>query len=156
MTMGNQVSQQLLVFGQSILLGIAVGVLYDLLRPFRQRRDLLPVSAAAGRGRIAGIHAPWRRGRSSGVFLRVFAASASRLGFLGGYAGLLGIFVVFPAALGEKILQKNSPPRKKSLLFCEKMLYNKKNWVHLFIAQRRRTWQTNNTQKRSPVPGPAF
>ena len=35
--MGNQVSQQLLVFGQSILLGIAVGVLYDLLRPLRLR-----------------------------------------------------------------------------------------------------------------------
>ena len=35
--MGNQVSQQLLVFGQSILLGFSAGLLYDLLRPFRLR-----------------------------------------------------------------------------------------------------------------------
>ena len=35
--MGNQVSQQLLIFGQSILLGLALGSLYDLLRPFRLR-----------------------------------------------------------------------------------------------------------------------
>ena len=35
--MGNQVSQQLLVFGQSILLGLCAGLLYDLLRPFRLR-----------------------------------------------------------------------------------------------------------------------
>ena len=36
--MGNQVSQQLLVFGQSTLLGLCAGLLYDLLRPFRLRR----------------------------------------------------------------------------------------------------------------------
>ena len=35
--MGNQVSNQLLVFGQSILLGLCAGLLYDLLRPFRLR-----------------------------------------------------------------------------------------------------------------------
>ena len=35
MSMGNQPSQQLLLFAQSILLGLSAGVLYDLLRPFR-------------------------------------------------------------------------------------------------------------------------
>ena len=35
--MGNQISQQLLTYAQSILLGLAAGVLYDLLRPFRLR-----------------------------------------------------------------------------------------------------------------------
>jgi len=35
--MGNQISQQVLGFGQSILLGLSAGVLYDLLRPFRRR-----------------------------------------------------------------------------------------------------------------------
>ena len=35
MTMGNMPSQQLALFGQAILLGISMGVLYDLLRPFR-------------------------------------------------------------------------------------------------------------------------
>lgn len=32
-----QISQQLLVFVQSILLGLSAGLLYDLLRPFRLR-----------------------------------------------------------------------------------------------------------------------
>ena len=35
--MGSPVSAQLLAFGQSILLGLSAGVLYDLLRPFRLR-----------------------------------------------------------------------------------------------------------------------
>ena len=35
--MENQVSQQLLVFLRSIVLGLSVGLLYDLLRPFRLR-----------------------------------------------------------------------------------------------------------------------
>ena len=35
--MENQVSEQLAVFAQSILLGFGAGVLYDLLRPFRLR-----------------------------------------------------------------------------------------------------------------------
>lgn len=35
--MENHISQQLLVFVQSILLGLAIGSLYDLLRPFRLR-----------------------------------------------------------------------------------------------------------------------
>lgn len=35
--METQVSQQLLTFGMSVLLGLSAGVLYDLLRPFRLR-----------------------------------------------------------------------------------------------------------------------
>lgn len=35
--MGHQISQQLLDFAQSILLGLAAGIWYDLLRPFRLR-----------------------------------------------------------------------------------------------------------------------
>ena len=35
--MGGQAAQQMLVFGQSILLGLSAGLLYDLLRPFRVR-----------------------------------------------------------------------------------------------------------------------
>ena len=34
--MGNQISQQMLVFLQSILLGASAGVVYDVLRPFRR------------------------------------------------------------------------------------------------------------------------
>lgn len=39
--MRNQVSQQLILFGQSILLGLSAGLLYDLLRPFRRRMPRL-------------------------------------------------------------------------------------------------------------------
>ena len=42
--MENQISQQLAVFAQSVLLGLSAGVLYDLLRPFRHR---LPALTAA-------------------------------------------------------------------------------------------------------------
>jgi len=35
--MGHQISQQLLDFAQSILLGLSAGIWYDLLRPFRLR-----------------------------------------------------------------------------------------------------------------------
>ena len=35
--MESRAAQQLLVFGQSILLGLSAGLLYDLLRPFRVR-----------------------------------------------------------------------------------------------------------------------
>ena len=37
MSMESRAAQQLLVFGQSILLGLSAGLLYDLLRPFRVR-----------------------------------------------------------------------------------------------------------------------
>ena len=36
-----QVSAQLLLFGQSILLGLGLALLYDLLRPLRRRRRRL-------------------------------------------------------------------------------------------------------------------
>ena len=39
--MGGQATGQLLVFGQSILLGLSAGLLYDLLRPFRLRAPRL-------------------------------------------------------------------------------------------------------------------
>ena len=35
--MGINISQQLILFAQSILLGMAVALVYDLLRPFRIR-----------------------------------------------------------------------------------------------------------------------
>ena len=35
--MESRAAQQLLMFGQSILLGLSAGLLYDLLRPFRVR-----------------------------------------------------------------------------------------------------------------------
>ena len=43
--MESRAAQQLLVFGQSILLGLSAGLLYDLLRPFRVRAPRAPPTA---------------------------------------------------------------------------------------------------------------
>ena len=105
-----------------------------LLSGSRRRRLLL--SHESGRRGAAGLYGAWYCGRRSAVFLRLFPIAAAGVGILGRHAGLFGVFVVFSGSLDEKFLQKNGPSRKKSLLFCEKMLYNKKNWAHVCITRR--------------------
>lgn len=115
----------------------------------------LSVSAAAGRRGTARLHGAGRRGRRGAVFLRLFPAAAACVDFLGGYPGLLGVFAVFSADVVEKFLQKNGQVRKKSLLFCREMLYNKKNRQQPARLQKgAAAWQTRNTQKNSRAPGP--
>lgn len=170
--MGAQVSQQMLVFCQSILLGLSAGVLYDLLRPFRLRFPrftgaldtayCLAVGGAAFRFLL----------RRCGGELRGFAV----LGALGGAVlffcalsqplrpvwdfwadtGLLGAFAVLSPAAAEKFLQKNGPARKKSLLFCGKMLYNKKNRASDSLQRRRQRWQKRRPREKGPATAPAF
>ena len=121
--MGSPVSVQLLAFGQSILLGLSAGVLYDVLRPFRLRcpriTTLLDGAYCLTVGAVSFL---FFLRRADGE-LRGFLV----LGALGRYAGLLSAFVIFSTALAQKFWQKNGAIRKKSLLFCRKMLYNKKN-----------------------------
>lgn len=115
----------------------------------------LPLSPAAGRGGTAGFRGAGGGGRRGAVLLCLFPNAAPGVGLLGGHPGLLGIFVVFSAALDQKFLQKNGPARKKSLLFCAKMLYNKKNREWTDIPQGgRQTWQRRNARQKSPSPGP--
>ena len=71
------------------------------LLPSRGGR-LLPVSAAAGRRRAAGVPGAGGPGRRGTVFLRLFSIAAAGVGILGRYAGLFGVFVVFSPAVGEK------------------------------------------------------
>lgn len=161
--MGNQISQQMLTFVQSILLGLAAGVLYDLLRPFRLRRPgltalldagyCLSVGAGAflfllrrGEGELRGFLVLGAVGGAGAVFLCVFSSVAANLGVLGGNTGVSGAFAVDSAVVGEKNLHKIGATRKKSLLFYPKMLYNDKET----ISQRRRTrWKRPGEEKRS-------
>ena len=107
------------------------------------------LSHAAGRGAAPGLCSPGRRGGRRTVFLRVLRIAAPRVGLLGRHTGLFVVSVVFSTVLGQKFLRKNGPARKKSLLFCEKMLYNKKHRICVFIPERRRQiWQ-----KRKKSPG---
>ena len=116
------------------------------------RHCVLPVPAAPGRRRAAGLSDIGRAGRRGAVLQRLFPASSSGMGFLGRYVSLLGAFAVFSSALGERFWKKDGPIRKKSLLFCREMLYNKKNWVG--ISQRRRqAWRKKPSSKKS-APGP--
>ena len=113
-------------------------------------RRVFPVPAAAGRGRAAGLHGaggPWRRGH---LFLRVLLAFAPRMGLLGGRAGGFSPPDGPPGSVGQRIFEKNGPPRKKPLLFCPQMLYNKKKTIS---PDRRRTWQKKGKQS-SPGQGP--
>ena len=63
MSVENQAAQQLLVFGQSILLGLSAGLLYDLLRPFRVRapRATGAVRAAWSSSQAASTVSPGAR-----------------------------------------------------------------------------------------------
>ena len=126
--MAFQISDQLRSFGLAILLGLAAGVVYDLLRTVRLRfpsftgvLDLLYCLTAGGAlslfvlrqadGQFRG-----RRGQR-GVFHAVFRFSASRLGFLAGSER--GIFTPAGLACAERLvnLQKNRQADEKPLLF---------------------------------------
>lgn len=123
------------------------------LLPGRGRRGL-PLPAAAGRRRAAGLCGAGRRGGSGAVLLRLFPAAAAGVDLLGGYPGLPGISAVFSADVAEKFLQKNGPPRKKSLLFCPEMLYNKKNRNAERLQRRRQRWPKKRTQKKRSASAP--
>ena len=97
--MAFQITEQLRAFGWAILLGLAAGLLYDLLRAIRLRRtritwalDLLycltagavPLRSAPGGRTAAGLHPPGRSGRRRGVFQPVFRPAAAPLGLLAG------------------------------------------------------------------------
>ena len=96
--MGNSVSGQLVLFGQSILLGAAAGVVYDLLRalaPLHRGAGqcILPAAGrraaalcpGAGGGRAAAVRPGRASGRCGAVFQPLCGSPAAGMGFLGGY-----------------------------------------------------------------------
>ena len=118
MSVENQAAQQLLVFGQSILLGLSAGLLYDLLRPFRVRAPratgwldgayCLAVGGAMflfllrrGAGQLRGFVILGGGGGRGAVFLRLFRAAAAPVGVLGGYAGVF-VEPALPASAVDK------------------------------------------------------
>lgn len=86
--MGNYVTEQLSLFGQSILLGLMAGLCYDLLRPLRQRLTRLS-------GVLDGLYGVTA---FSCIFLFVLHRGAGELrlylllGIVGGMALFFGIF----------------------------------------------------------------
>lgn len=86
--MGNYVTEQLLLFGQSILLGLMAGLCYDLLRPLRQRLPCLagPLDGLYGITIVSCFFLFILR-RGSGE-LRLYLL----LGIVGGMALFFGVF----------------------------------------------------------------
>jgi hypothetical protein len=176
--MGNHIASQLLLFGQSVLLGAALGVVYDLLRPLRHRR---PRAAGICDGAycLCALAAVFR-------FVLRRAAGELRLYMLVGIAGGAALFFCLfslslrpvwdfwadtlafllrmlarPACLGAAFCKKNGPPLQKCLLFCAKMLYNRKNRSlarQKRAQRRRRQWQRRQKPQRQPTKRrePAF
>ena len=107
----------------------------------------VPLSAAPGGGTAPGLCAGGGPGRRGAVFLRFFGAFASFMGFLGGYAGFFVENALPSCPVGKNFLQKNTPLRKKPLLFLAQMLYNKEKWVRARKGGRQE-WQSSEKHQR--------
>ena len=128
--MENHISAQLVMFGQSILLGLAVGLLYDLLRPVRLRvpwlagfLDSLYCLAAAAAVFLFTI-------RQAEGQLRLYVL----LGILGGGALFFGLFSAplrpvwdFWADAAGDLLRLLAIPGRGLLAVCKKMWKAEKN-----------------------------
>jgi len=128
--MGNHISAQLLVFGQSILLGLAAGLLYDLLRPLRLR-----VPPLAG-----FLDSLYCLTAAAAVFLFTLRQAQGQLrfyvllGIAGGGALFFGIFSVplrpvwdFWADAAADLLRLVTIPCREMLAVCKKMWKAEKN-----------------------------
>lgn len=164
--MGGLFSQQLLAFGQSVLLGLSVGILYDLLRPFRL---LLP--------RIAPLlDALFCAAAGGGSFLFLLRCGSGELrGFL--IVGALGGTVLFFCAFSEWLrpvwkfwtdtlmwmVHMLIRPVRRIKNFCKKTVRQGKNLFYFIRkcytirrtkwGRRRHTWQEK--RKSGPRHGPA-
>lgn len=160
--MGNQISQQMLTFVQSILLGLAAGVLYDLLRPFRLRRPSLTALLDAGYCLSVGAGAflfLLRRGEGELRGFLVLGAVGGAVLFFCAFSHLLQPIWEFWAEtlaylvhllsiplLWVKKFAQNWGNAEKISFVLPKMLYNEKET----ISQRRRTrWKRPGEEKRS-------
>ena len=170
--MGNQVSQQLLTFGQSILLGLSAGVLYDLLRPLRLRKphftaplDALYCLVVGGTGFLFLL----RRGDGElrgflilgavGGAVLFFCAFSQWLrpiwGFWADTLGHLVYLLSFPIFWMKNFCKKTARYGKNLFYFAEKCYTINKSGKKPQVRRRRRTWQKKNNQPGTHGPGPA-
>lgn len=165
MTTGGVFSQQLLTFGQSILLGVSVGILYDLLRPFRlllpRIAPLLDGAFCAAAGSCCFLFLLRRGSGELRGFLVVGALGGAVLFFCAFSAWLRPVWrfwadtllyvtrlLARPAAWTKSFLRK-TVQRGKNLFYFAGKCYTirKTKW-----GRRRHAWQkepkTRKTQKR--------
>jgi hypothetical protein len=80
---------------------------------------------STGGWRTAGLHVSGSCWGRRSVLLYGFRIFETYLGVLDGNIHRSVVFIDLSGAIGKKVLQKNGSPWKKSLLFCEQILYNK-------------------------------
>ena len=118
--MENYVAGQLAALGAAVALGVAGGLVYDLLRVLRRRRPGLTHAADAVFGLVCLLGALWALTRVGGG-----AAAAAPVGVLGRCGrGAGAAFAAAPGFLppsGKKIAAGS----KKGLPFCGKVRYTK-------------------------------
>ena len=168
--MGHQISQQLIAFGQSILLGVSFGVLYDFLRPFRLRSprftawlDLLYCLTLGctcflfilrrGNGEIRGFLV---LGAAGGAVLFFCIFSQLLRPVWGFWADTLAFFVhllSFPIFWSKKICKK-TVWRGKNLFYFIVKCYTIKKSGGVPRIQRRRLWPRTQKQPNTHGPGP--
>ncbi|MCI8818050.1 MAG: hypothetical protein HFG04_02695 [Oscillibacter sp.] len=130
-----EISRQLLVFGQSILLGLSAGLLYDLLRPFRVR-------APRFTGVLDGLYS-LTVGSAMFLFLLRRAEGELRgfvvLGAVGGavlyfcaFSGILRPLWTFWADTLAFLARLLSLPLRWTRKFCKKMLRRAKNLFYFW------------------------
>ena len=121
--MGVQAAQQMLVFGQSILLGLSAGLLYDLLRPFRVRAPRFTGVLDGAYCLIVG----------SVMFLFLLRRGAGQLrGFV--LVGALGGAVLFFCAFSE-LLRPLWAFWADTLAFLWRMLCLPARWARIFCKK---------------------
>ena len=121
--MGVNISQQLMLFLRSVLLGGVLGLLYDLLRPFRRRGGVVWGGILDA---LYGITAV------SGLFLFVMAGDGELRIFI--LMGVVGGAVLFfcllsgsftdAGELAKKIFGDLPEKFQKTLFFLEEVVYN--------------------------------
>ena len=169
--MGHQISQQLLSFGQSILLGLSFGVLYDLLRPFRMRSPrftaLLDVVYCLAVGSTCFLFLLRRSNGEIRGFLVLGAAGGAVLFFCAFSPLLRPVWDFWTDTLAFSVYLLSFPLfwAKK---FCKKTVQGIKNLFYFIVkcytigksggiprAQRRQSWPKKKEQPNARGPGPA-
>ena len=133
--MGSQAAGQLLVFGQSILLGLSAGLLYDLLRPFRIRAPRF--TAVLDLGYCLAVGGAMflfllRRGSGQLRGFMILGAAGGAVLFFCAFSGLLRPVWVFWADTLAFLAELVCLPLRWTKKFCKKMLRQVKNLFYFW------------------------